>query len=94
MHRMLLVYRLNNLRAGDLKGESLCFDTAWLASTPGASSVAGSLEVCLSGVPPFVREKMFQESDIDLFKPESEPVKQAEDQRHAQKNERSDSRAF
>jgi hypothetical protein len=28
MHRMLLVYRLNNLRAGDLKGESLCFDTA------------------------------------------------------------------
>jgi hypothetical protein len=26
MHRMSLVYRQNNLRAGDLKGESLYFD--------------------------------------------------------------------
>ena len=44
----------------------------WLAATPGASSAAGSKEVWLSGVPPFVREKMFQESDsdyMDLFRP-------------------------
>jgi len=44
----------------------------WLTSTLGTSSGAGSSEVWLSGVPPFVREKMFQESDsdyMDLFKP-------------------------
>jgi hypothetical protein len=46
----------------------------WLTSTPGASLAAGSPDVWLSGVPPFVREKMFQESDsdyMDLFKPDA-----------------------
>src|SRR5258707_12769861 len=46
----------------------------WLAATPGASSAAGSKEVWLSGVPPFVREQMFHESDsdyMDLFKPDA-----------------------
>ena len=44
----------------------------WLVATSGTSSAAGSKEVWLSGVPPFVREKMFQESDsdyMDLFRP-------------------------
>ncbi len=46
---------------------------AWL--TFGASTaVASSSDVWLSGVPPFVRQKMFQESDSDymnLFKPDA-----------------------
>jgi hypothetical protein len=44
----------------------------WLTSTPGTCSAAGSSEVWLSGVPPFVRENVFRESDsdyMDLFKP-------------------------
>jgi len=46
----------------------------WLAATPSTSSAAGSKEVWLSGVPPFVREQMFHESDsdyMDLFKPDA-----------------------
>ena len=45
-----------------------------LASTPVTSSVASSPEVWLSGVPPFVRQQTFQESDsdyMDLFKPDA-----------------------
>jgi hypothetical protein len=51
-----------------------------LASTPGASCAAGSSEVWLSGVPPFVRQKMFQESESDyleLFKPDAPWTKSA-----------------
>jgi hypothetical protein len=46
----------------------------WLAATSAASPAAGSPEVWLSGVPPFVREKLFQEPDsdyMDLFKPDA-----------------------
>jgi hypothetical protein len=45
---------------------------AALASGVGAAS--GASEVWLSGVPPFVRQKMFQEADsdyLDLFKPDA-----------------------
>jgi len=52
-----------------------------LAWTPIARSAAGSPEVWLSGVPPFVREKAFQESDSDymnLFKPDAPWSKSAQ----------------
>jgi hypothetical protein len=52
-----------------------------LASTPVASSATSSPEVWLSGVPPFVREKTFQESDSDymnLFKPDAPWSKSAQ----------------
>lgn len=53
---------------------------AWLASTPGVSCAAGSADVWLSGVSPFVRQKMFQESESDyleLFKPDAPWTKSA-----------------
>jgi hypothetical protein len=52
-----------------------------LASTPIANSATVSQEVWLSGVPPFVREKTFQESDSDymnLFKPDAPWSKSAQ----------------
>jgi hypothetical protein len=55
--------------------------SAWLALTPGVSSAAGSSEVWLSGVPPFVREQTFHEADsdyMDLFKPDAPWPKSAQ----------------
>jgi hypothetical protein len=52
-----------------------------LASTPIANSATVSPEVWLSGVPPFVREKTFQEPDSDymnLFKPDAPWSKSAQ----------------
>jgi hypothetical protein len=52
-----------------------------LASTPLTSSAASSPEVWLSGVPPFVRQQTFQESDsdyMDLFKPDAPWSKSAQ----------------
>lgn len=41
---------------------------SWLALSSGASvTAADSSEIWLSGVPPFVRQKMFQESDSDYM---------------------------
>jgi hypothetical protein len=48
---------------------------------PGMSLAAGTAEIWLSGVPPFVRQKMFQESDsdyLDLFKPDARWSKSAQ----------------
>jgi hypothetical protein len=53
---------------------SLIVTSVLLSLTPGANSATASSEVWLSGVPPFVREKMFQESDSDymnLFQPDA-----------------------
>jgi hypothetical protein len=53
----------------------------WLVVTPGASSTVGSSKVWLSGVPPFVREQIFHESDsdyLDLFKPDAPWSKSAQ----------------
>ncbi len=52
-----------------------------LAAPPGAKAAAGSPEVWLSGVPPFVREQTFHESDsdyMDLFKPDAPWSKSAQ----------------
>src|ERR1700721_2348161 len=52
-----------------------------LTATPCASSAAGSAEVWLSGVPPFVRQQTFHESDsdyMDLFKPDAAWSKSAQ----------------
>jgi hypothetical protein len=47
---------------------------SWLALFAAHAVAAGSPEVWLSGVPPFVRQRLFQESDSDymsLFKPDA-----------------------